>query len=83
MSGEFELAYRRVDENPVLEQLARQVCDQLEAWKAEGKLTVRLSTAIALARAAGVPLAYVFAERERRNREGKGAADGNERGREP
>jgi len=69
LHDDFERAFRRVaNPEPVLEELARQVCDRLEQWKADG-LVVRLSTAIALAREFGVPLDYVFAERERRVRE--------------
>ena len=69
LHDEYERAFRRVtDPEPMLEELARQVVDELERWKADG-LVVRLSTAIALAREFGVPLEYVFAERERRVRE--------------
>lgn len=66
--AEDERAFRRVAPDPMLEELARQVVDTLERWKADG-LVVRLSTAIALGREYGVPLDYVFAERERRVRE--------------
>ena len=68
--SEPEQAYiRRVSNpEPLLEELARQVVDELDKWKAEG-LVIRLSTAIALAREVGVPLDYVFDERERRVRE--------------
>lgn len=72
LHDDFERAFRRVPAEPVLEELARQVVDQIEKWKADG-LTVRLSTAITLAREYGVPLDYVFAERERRVR-GQGPA---------
>ena len=78
MSDEFELAYRRVPESPTDELLARQVVDELERWAAEG-LVVRFSTAIALAREAGVPLDYVLAERERRKRAaGEAATNGQQ-----
>jgi hypothetical protein len=60
---------RRVkDPNPFLEVLARQVCDQLERWIAEG-LVVQPSTIAQAAGEAGVPLDYVRDEQERRVRE--------------
>jgi hypothetical protein len=71
LHDDFEMAFRRVPHEPLLEDLARQVVDRLEQWKADG-LVVRLSSAIRLAREFGVPLDYVFAERERRVRERQG-----------
>lgn len=63
---------RRVkNPDPLLQELARQVCDQIEAWQREVTPTrqVQAWLVIRLSRDAGVPLGYVLDEHERRVRE--------------
>lgn len=61
---------RRVrDPNPMLEQLARQVCDQYELVVYPARDPVaNYRTLAVLAAEAGVPIDYVLDERERRAR---------------
>lgn len=68
-NGNGSVYLRRVkDPNPMLEELARQVCDQIDKWEAEVGSPVRPIVVGVLAADAGVPLEYVLDERERRVR---------------
>jgi hypothetical protein len=61
---------RRVtNPNPLLEELARQAADRLDAYSAHGESSVSILLITTIAREFGVPLAYVFAEIERRVRD--------------
>lgn len=50
----------------MLEELARQACDQIERWALHDR--VQPSTIARAAHNVGVPMEYVLAERERRVR---------------